>query len=237
MKAPLFYAPGLRDAHDRFTLDEASSRHCVQVLRHRPGDTVLLTDGEGTRAVAVIETAGKKHCMVVLAERERLERPAPPLAVAIAFTKHPGRVEWFLEKATEIGITEIFPLRTARSEKMHAHTGRLRAVMVSAMLQSRQYHLPVLHETTALEALVENSAVYASRFMAHCEDSEKNYLSRVLTPGAASLVMIGPEGDFTPAEIALASGRGFRAVSLGDTRLRTETAGIVACTLLAASRQ
>jgi 16S rRNA (uracil1498-N3)-methyltransferase len=88
-----------------------------------------------------------------------------------------------------------------------------------------------------VEALVENDAVYTSRFMAHCEDSEKTYLSRALTPKAASLVMIGPEGDFTPAEIALASGRGFRAVSLGDTRLRTETAGIVACTLLQAAQQ
>lgn len=237
MKASLFYAPGLRDAGDRLTLDEASSRHCIQVLRHRPGDTVVLTDGEGTRAVSVIETAEKKRCVVVLAEKELLGRPGPPLGVAIAFTKHAARVEWFLEKATELGITEIFPLRTARSEKMHANQGRLRTVMVSAMLQSRQYYLPVLHETTALESLVENDAVYTGRFIAHCEDSEKTYLSRALTPKAASLVMIGPEGDFTPGEIALASHHGFRGVSLGDTRLRTETAGIVACALLQAAQQ
>lgn len=242
MKAPFFYAPGLRDADDRFILDEASSRHCIQVLRHQPGDTVLLTDGAGTRSVSVIETADKKRCVVALAKRERMERPAPSMAIAVAFTKHAARMEWFLEKATEIGITEIFPLRCTRSEKIHANQSRLRSIMVSAMLQSQQYYLPELHDVIKLEDLLGRNqdqgqgTVYDQRFMAHCEQTDKTFLSSAIAPGGNTLVMIGPEGDFTPEEIAMAASRGYRPVSLGETRLRTETAAMVACVLMQAAR-
>lgn len=236
MKAPFFYAPGLRDADDRFILDEASSRHCIQVLRHQPGDTVLLTDGSGTRSVSVIETADKKRCVVMLTRRERMERPGPSLGIAVAFTKHTARTEWFLEKATEIGITEIFPLRCTRSEKIHANQSRLRSIMVSAMLQSQQYYLPELHDTIKLEDLLGQDAGYAQRFMAHCDRTDKTFLSSVLPSAESALVLIGPEGDFTPEEIALAAGSGYRPVSLGETRLRTETAAMVACVLMQAAR-
>lgn len=232
MNEPFFYVPDLKNSGDRFRLDEASSKHCVQVLRRRPGDQVMLTDGKGMKCLSVIENADKRNCEVSITHTEQVSPFSPGPAIAVAFTKHLSRVEWFIEKATEIGIAGIFPLQCARSERIHYNPGRLHNIMVSAMLQSQQYYLPELHETISLEDFVQQDSVVRNRYIAHCGDGDKVFLGKALESKGQSLVLIGPEGDFTPPEIDLAFSKGYRPVSLGRNRLRTETAALVACVLM-----
>lgn len=235
MKAPFFYAPGLQDSDDEFVLDEASSRHCIQVLRKKPGDSVLLTDGNGLSCLAFIATADKRRCVVTVNQARRVAAPEPRLGIAVAFTRNPARIEWFVEKATEIGISDIYPLVCTRSTKVHYRKDRLGNIMVSAMLQSQQYLLPRLHDECLLDDFVGKDTGYPDRYLAHCEPEEKTPLQSLLVPGRSALVLIGPEGDFTPEEIALALAHDYRPVSLGENRLRTETAALVACVLMNAA--
>lgn len=235
MTLPLFFVPGLPGPGSPVTLDEASSRHCVQVLRRRAGDEVLLTDGQGTSCVSVIQKADKRHCLVLPGARQQTPPPSPRLAVAVAFTKNLSRIEWFIEKATEIGITEIIPVLAERSERVHYPPQRLHHLMVSAMLQSRQVYLPQLGEPATLEAILRIRGSYPGKYIAHCGEGEKPFLGRITRPGEDSLVLIGPEGDFSASEIATAEAMACQGVSLGPTRLRTETAALVASTLLRAA--
>lgn len=212
-------------------MDEPTSKYCIQVLRKKKDDTVLLADGRGTRYEAVITDDHRKKCVVQVKEQRGMPAPAHRLRIAIAFTRNAARMEWFLEKAVEIGIQEIVPLMTLRTEKEKLKAERLQNILVSAMLQSRQWRLPVLAEPTPLESLM---AATEQRFIAHCLPEEKKHLLDAMQPAEDTLLLIGPEGDFAPAEITLALQYGFVPVTLGDTRLRTETAGLVACTLMAA---
>lgn len=229
MELPVFYA---KDAQSGFyTMDEPTSKYCIQVLRKEKGDTVLLADGRGTRYEAVITDDHRKKCVVQVKDQVTMPAPAVALRIAIAFTKNAARMEWFLEKAVEIGIQEIIPLVTLRTEKEKLKAERLQNILVSAMLQSRQWYLPRLAEPTPLETLM---AATEQRFIAHCLPEEKKHLLDVMRPAENALLLIGPEGDFAAAEIELALQYGFVPVTLGDTRLRTETAGLVGCTLMAA---
>ncbi len=217
-------------------LDENNAHHVVQVLRMQPGENIQLTNGAGLLWTAVISEAGKKTCLVKIEQEEQLPRlHVRKSAIAISPVKNVSRFEWFLEKATELGIAEIFPVKCKRTEKEHFRLDRLRQICTSAMLQSRQTWLPLLHEPVAFSDFIKSSEAHAyhNRWIAHCEGYEKHHLARALQPGMNdSLLLIGPEGDFTTDEIFEATNGGYVPVSLGETRLRSETAGVVGATLM-----
>lgn len=227
----MFYAKELTASAITYTMDEPTSKYCIQVLRHEMGDIITLTDGRGGRYEAAITDDNRKKCVVTIKAHEQMPVIKAPVRIAIAFTKNTSRIEWFLEKATEIGIQSIIPLLSQRTEKEKFRADRFENILVSAMLQSQQYYLPVLEVPIAFDKLVLQPPS-AQCFIAHCLPEQKQHLWQAMQPGKDSLLLIGPEGDFTPQEITLALQHGFQAVSLGETRLRTETAGMVGCTMM-----
>jgi 16S rRNA (uracil1498-N3)-methyltransferase len=213
-------------------LDEATSKHMVQVLRMQNGEQLQLTNGKGILFTAAITDNNRKRCTVSIIQKSEIANRQSKITIAISPVKNNTRFEWFLEKATEIGVSEIIPLVCTRTEKTVFKFDRMKSILGSAMLQSQQCWLPVLHEPTKFNALVKSSA-QQQKFIAHCIDEIKRSLSDLNNESLSSkIILIGPEGDFTPDEIELALQNKFSAVSLGETRLRTETAGIVAATLL-----
>ena len=235
MSLPLFFTKEIAPLHQHLTLDEDTSRHVSQVLRMRAGELLELTDGKGNLITAEITDAHKKRSTVKITGLSFLERPERKTAIAISLLKNANRFEWFLEKATELGIQEIIPLLCDRTERQHFRLERMQSVLVSAMLQSQQSWLPELHEPLQFSKLMTNEAVINSnqKFIAHCMDGgEKQNLGSVVNKSLSRIILIGPEGDFTSDEVQLALKNEFIPVSLGNTRLRTETAGIVAATLL-----
>lgn len=231
MDLPVFYAPEIPPDAAVYTMNEDTSKYCIQVLRHEKGDKVLLADGVGRKFTAEITDDNRKKCSVKILSCEVVPRPARALRIAISFTKNASRIEWFLEKATEIGIQTIIPLVSRRTEKEKIKAERLQNILVSAMLQSQQFYLPELREPQAFETVVKNNKD-PQKLVAHCLPEQKRELQQAMQPGKDTLMLIGPEGDFTPEEIELALANGFEPVSLGNTRLRTETAGIVAVTIM-----
>lgn len=236
MALPFFYIKEYDGAQQQIALDEDTSRHVVQVLRMKEGEKLNLTDGKGSLLLCEISEANKKHCAVDIKSQIQIPKSKRTVSVAISLLKNTNRFEWFLEKATEIGVTEIIPLICDRTEKEKFRHDRLNGICISAMLQSQQCWLPVLHEPEAFGSLVKKQFANSTRFIAHCEEADKKALldypiNQLINPQ----VLIGPEGDFTPQEIELALNNGFLPVALGETRLRTETAGVVAATLLCIS--
>ncbi len=231
MALPFFYIGTFDKAQKSLVLDEDTSRHIVQVLRMKQGEQLHLTDGLGHLLLAEITDDHKKHCTVAVREVTFTPAAERKVTIAISNIKNASRFEWFLEKASEVGITEIIPLVCERTEKERFRYDRMNAICISAMLQSQQVWLPQLREPQSFKEVLEQSTAMA-KYIAHCEDGPKNPLARQ-TPQSTSIILIGPEGDFTPDEIERALQQGFVPVSLGDTRLRTETAGVVAAVLLA----
>jgi len=235
MAAPLFFSDFLladESAGNRVALDEATARHVARVLRMEVGDELRLTDGAGWEAQCVLEEVGKKEVVARITHRTLHPPPVPRLHLAVAFTKAPARNEWLLEKAAELGVHSILPVLAARSERERAKLERWRAILQSAMLQSGQFYAPQLAEAAPLENVLSNTAAVPHKFIAHCEaDGSKTGLGATLKRGEETLILIGPEGDFNPAEIALAKSQGCIPVSLGTTRLRTETAAMAAAAL------
>ncbi|MFZ9388207.1 MAG: RsmE family RNA methyltransferase [Chitinophagaceae bacterium] len=232
MALPYFYIPGYT-GEKQVALNEDTSRHVVQVLRMKPGERLNLTDGNGQVIHGEIAEANKKHCMVRVLETRREDPPACKTTIAISLLKNANRFEWFLEKATELGVTEIIPLICERTEKEKFRFDRMNAICISAMLQSQQCRLPLLHEPVKFENMVLWKSENGEHFIAHCLEGEKSSLKNFqFSASSHNLICIGPEGDFTPAEIELALRNGFQPVSLGNTRLRTETAGVVAAVLI-----
>ncbi len=232
MMLPYFYHPSLDGQQKVLTLDEATSKHCIQVLRMQEGEALLLTNGKGLKVHATIVAADRKRCGVKVEEREQVPARPHAFALGIAFTKNNSRNEWLLEKVTEMGTEAIFPLITARSEKEKFNAERYKSILVSAMLQSQQCHLPVLHEPLAVKKITTVLPAYERRLIAHCLDTEQRTgIASILTVAGNTLVLIGPEGDFTKEEVTLCIDNGFQPVSLGINRLRTETAGLYACTV------
>ncbi len=221
----LFFVPDIEG--DLADLPEDEARHCVQVLRKRPGDAIQLVDGAGFFYEAVLLEADRKRCRVQILSRQAQDPRPYYLHLAVAPPKQTERFEWLLEKATEIGVDEITPLACERSERDKLRTGRLEKILVSAMKQSLQARLPKLNPLTPFKSFV-HSAQETQRFIAYVDHQQKNYLPGNCTPGASVCILIGPEGDFHPREIRMALEAGFQPVSLGPTRLRTETAGIAA---------
>jgi len=232
---PFFYHQPLPESPGTLLLDEATSRHCVQVLRMQAGAQMLLTDGEGGKATATILAPDRKKCLVrVAALHHTLRRPVC-LSIGIALTRNKARNEWFLEKATELGVEHIFPLISERSEKEKFNAERYRQILIAAMLQSQQVYLPELHLPQKLSGFLRSSSrepVNEQKFIAHClDDKEKLPLIAALEKEKHCLMLIGPEGDFTPEEVAACREARFGTIGLGVTRLRTETAGLYACTV------
>ena len=225
---PLFYFHALRETSASFILDEETRRHVVTVLRMQPGESIMLTDGSGTSAEVSIEEADKKRLVVV--RNQFVEHPAPKqkLILGLSILKNASRFEWMLEKITEIGITEIYPVLSERTERQHFRHERLSQIIVSASLQSGRFHFPKLHAPLKFQQIVDLE-LPTNRFIAHCMEGEK---PKLVAHKQDSIVLIGPEGDFTPAEVELALQHQFSSVSLGDTRLRSETAGVVAAALI-----
>lgn len=230
MALPFFYINTYTDGQNLITLDEDTSRHVVQVLRMKKGEQLHLTDGLGHLLLAEISDDHKKHCSVAIKDVTYTAPAERKVTIAISNIKNASRFEWFLEKASEVGIAEIIPLVCERTEKERFRYDRMNAICISAMLQSQQVWLPLLREPLPLNQVLEQTGS-AAKYIAHCEDGPKNPLSKQ-SPATTSIILIGPEGDFTPAEIQEAIQRGFIPVSLGNTRLRTETAGVVAAVLL-----
>lgn len=222
----VFYTP---DIAVNAELPEEEAGHCVRVLRLSEGDEIRLTDGKGFFHRAVIRRAHPKHCEVELLESWQQPALWPfRLHIAVAPTKNMDRMEWFAEKATEIGIDEITCLNCRFSERREIKTARLEKILVSAMKQSLKATLPRLTGMTDFKTFVARP-FEGRKFIAHCEEGEKASLKSSYRPGENALILIGPEGDFSPEEIAWALASGFEPISLGESRLRTETAALAAC--------
>ena len=225
----LFYTPDIAHSHE-LPADEAA--HALRVLRLQPGDEVRLTDGQGGFYHARISECNRKRCMVEVIEREE---QAPlwrgHLHLALAPTKNMDRMEWLAEKATEIGFDELTFLNCQWSERRIVKGERIEKILISAMKQSLKARLPKLNDITDFAQFVKQP-VSGQKFIAHCHEGEKTPLRQALQPAQDALVLIGPEGDFSPDEVALAVAEGFTPVTLGNTRLRTETAALVAVHLM-----
>jgi len=233
MALPFFYIETFDAASKTITLDEDTSRHVVQVLRMKEGEKLNLTDGKGNLLSCEILDAHKKHCTVIIQEVKSEKLKVKKISIAISLLKNTSRFEWFLEKATEIGVSEIIPLICDRTEKQKFRYDRVKQISVSAMLQSQQTWLPILHEPKQFNNQTIQQFNHQQKFIAHCDEGIKQQLS-IQAIQQSSIILIGPEGDFTKEEINLALENKFIPVTLGETRLRTETAGIVAAVLLVA---
>lgn len=219
------FAPDLHPNQPTYTLAEDESKHAVRVLRLGAGDAVTLVDGRGGVYQATITEANPKRCQLHLTHRETVPRRPYFVHVAVAPTKNLDRMEWLVEKATEIGLDRLTFLRSARSERRELKLERLEKIAVSALKQSGQAWLPQLDALTDYAAFLP-TVNPATTFIAHLDEGDRTPLARVAAAGCC--VLIGPEGDFTPAEIEQARQHGIRPVTLGDTRLRTETAALAA---------
>ena len=225
---PLFYQEHLEAAADVLITSEETRRHVVTVLRMQVGERILLTDGKGLQLEATIVRADKKHLEVRKVNVRHHTAPVRQVVLAISLLKNAARFEWMLEKATEIGITAFYPLLTERTVRQHFRSDRLRQILISASMQSGRFHFPVLHDPIVLDALMQTD-LPSNRFIAHCMEGEKHKLT---AEAGDQVLLIGPEGDFTAAELDLTLAQGFVPVTLGDTRLRTETAGIAGAVLM-----
>jgi len=219
----IFYTP---DILQNPCLPEEESAHCVRVLRLGDGADIELIDGKGHFFRARILQAHPKHCQVEILETTE-DHSAPCFAhIAVAPTKNPDRIEWFVEKATEIGIGGFTFIHSRYSERKNLKLERMDKIVVAAMKQSMKAIKPVLQDLTDFRKLVVQP-FEGQKYICHCNPGKKPLLNNVCRPGTPVLVLIGPEGDFSPEEVTLAMDNGFKPVSLGDTRLRTETAAFV----------
>ena len=217
---------------DNLTLSEEESKHIVRVLRSTTGDKIYLTDGKGTLCEAEITDANSKSCSVKIIKRQKESgKRNYYLHIAIAPTKNTERFEWFLEKATEIGIDEITPLICEHSERREIKIERLNKVIVSAMKQSVKTYLPKLNSTVKFKDLIEHSNE-SEKFICSCDSEKNSTLKNLYSKEKDVLLLIGPEGDFSKEEIKLAEENNYKVITLGESRLRTETAGIAACTMI-----
>lgn len=231
MSLPFFFLEDLQENRQEYVLPEETSKHMIQVLRMQVGEKIYLTNGFGLLAVAEIIDAHRKRCMVRMEKLEMMQRPSRQVTIAISPLKNSSRFEWFLEKSAEIGVSNIIPLMCKRTEKQQLRSERLQGILTSAMLQSKQCFACQLSAPTQLKDLIA-SAMPCRKLIAHCLPQQKNMLNNLIEAHADVLILIGPEGDFTEEEIDCCLKAGYEPVSLGENRLRTETAGMVAAALL-----
>jgi 16S rRNA (uracil1498-N3)-methyltransferase len=231
----LFYTPDITS--DNYTLNEEESKHCIRVLRLAIGDTIELIDGRGGWYEAQIIDDNSKRCTVNIIKTEKeVGKRNSLLHLAIAPTKNMDRLEWFVEKATEIGINEISLINCDNSERTIVKTDRLIKVAISAIKQSYKAYLPQINEIIRFKQFVEAITGFeGQKFIAHCyptQQIEKPHLKNIYGENNNVLILIGPEGDFSVEEVKFATDKGFKEIALGQSRLRTETAALYACTVI-----
>ena len=222
----LFYVP---DIAERWELSEEEAAHALRVLRSNIGNELDITDGKGNLYKSVISSIAGKHCYVEA--KEILPMPkgwSGDIHIAVAPTKNMDRIEWLAEKATEIGLDAITFLNCRFSERKVVKCDRVERIVVSAMKQSLKYNKPVVGEMTDFKKFISQERP-GGKYIAHCYDGEKNLLKDIHPAGCDATILIGPEGDFSPEEVKMAMEAGYRPVSLGNSRLRTETAALAAC--------
>lgn len=224
-----FYAP---DIAETLTLPEEESGHCVRVLRLKEGDIIEVVDGGGNCHECRITLAHHKRCAVEIVGTVHSEPHwGKRIEIAIAPTKNLDRIEWMVEKCTEMGIDRITPIKCRYSERKELKTERIAKILVSAMKQSLKSTLPLLDEMTPIEDVI-GAPFEGRKYIAYCDKSmPRRLFAKEYSPDENALIMIGPEGDFSPEEIKKALAAGFEPISLGDSRLRTETAAVVACAM------
>ena len=228
----LFYNANILESDKQFTFDKTESKHIVRVLRKKVGDELYITNGKGILYIAEITIANDKKCLTTIISV--LQKPKPwnyYLHIAIAPTKNIDRFEWFLEKATEIGIDEITPLLCNHSERKVIKTERLEKIIDAAMKQSLKFHLPKLNPLTKFSDFTKQE-LEGNLYIAHCEKTDKQSLKSIVQPNQKTTILIGPEGDFSISEIEMAIQQKFKPITLGESRLRTETAGMVATQII-----
>jgi 16S rRNA (uracil1498-N3)-methyltransferase len=223
----LFYTPDIDSTI--YALSEEESRHCQKVLRLKEGDLIHLTDGMGTLYEArLVDAKGRQVTVEVTDKKEEVAKRPYHVHLAVAPTKNIDRFEWFLEKATEIGMDEITPLHCEHSERKTVRHDRLLKVITAAVKQSLKAYHPVLNEMASFNDFISKNHS-GQLFIAHLEENDPVLLQHIYKKNSDVTILIGPEGDFSPKELELALEKGYKCISLGDSRLRTETAGVVAC--------
>jgi 16S rRNA (uracil1498-N3)-methyltransferase len=230
MPLPYFYEPTI-STNKNFILSEDTSRHCIQVLRMKENEQLQLTNGVGKLFTSVIIKAHKQNCEVEIQDIIYEDETPKKICVAISLLKNNNRFEWFLEKATEIGVKEFIPMLCSRTEKQQFRFERMNNILISAMLQSRQMWLPKLNLPTTFNEVVNTSSC-SKKLIAHCMNDSGKILLKDSIVDENAQILIGPEGDFSDEEIKTALKQHYIPVTLGSTRLRTETAGVVASALL-----
>ena len=225
-----FFYNGTLAINTTVLLDDETSKHIWQVLRMKEGEKIALTDGKGTIAEARLLAVERHKCKVAIEKTSFEARTSGVFHLCVGFTKNNNRNEWMLEKVTELGVTSIVPIAAMRSEKSHFRLERWQKILMSAILQSRQHYLPYLGDISPLLTTLEQFKHVEQKFVAHCMPyKQKHTLAELLKPSIETVLLIGPEGDFTKEEVDLCIEHGFKPVSLGKQRLRTETAAITAC--------
>ena len=223
----LFYNPDITENTQSFFFDREESKHIIKVMRKKGGDILFVTNGLGYLFKTEITLASDNKCTVKIVGLEKAEKIKYHLHMAVAPTKMNDRYEWFLEKATEMGISEITPIICDHSERKFVKSERFDKIILSAMKQSAQCYLPKLNDPMAFKDFIKLKN-NGQQFIAHCEETDKKSLKEMIKPSEDITILIGPEGDFSEKEIALAIENNYVPVSLGNTRLRTETAAIAA---------
>ena len=224
----LFYNTTINESTESLIFDKEESKHIIKVLRKKDGDILFVTNGLGYLFKPKIILASDAKCTVQIVSFEKAPEPKIQLHLAVAPTKMNDRYEWFLEKATEIGIQEITPIICDRSERKVINTDRFEKIILSAMKQSNALFLPKLNPAISFKDFVKQKKE-GIQLIAHCEETDKKSLKSVIRANENATILIGPEGDFSDKEITLAIEHNYLPVTLGNTRLRTETAAIVAC--------
>lgn len=225
----LFYQPHIQDGIHY--LDPEESRHCYKVLRKKPGDTIHITDGKGFSYTARLTETKSDKCVFKIENKTAESKRDFTIHIAIAPTKNPDRTEWFVEKAIEIGVDEISFILCDNSERAALKTDRLEKLAISAMKQSLKSTLTKINHMVLLQDFV-SSTTATSKFIAYVDQTNPDLLQKIAKPTSHYVVLIGPEGDFSKKELELVTEKGYQKISLGPSRLRTETAGVVACHIL-----
>lgn len=229
----LFYTPDILPQHDTYVLNEAESKHAIRVLRLSVGSPIHLVDGRGGLYLGTVADTHPKRTLIRVDDVKMAYEKRPyQLHLAVAPTKNMDRIEWLLEKVTEVGIDEITPIICEHSERKEVKTDRLNKVMVAAMKQSLKAYLPKINECVKLGEFLKRSGGddrIQQKFIAHCAEGTKFYLTDRIVAGGSYLILIGPEGDFSASEIQVATDAGYLPITLGASRLRTETAALTTC--------
>ena len=229
----LFYNKNILEDDSRLIIEREESRHIVKVLRKKVGDTIYVTNGKGILFTTKIDIINKNNTELKIINIKKVSKSKFHINIAVAPTKNNDRIEWFVEKSTEIGIHTISTVLCEKSERKKIKTDRLEKITVSAMKQSLQLHKPIVEELISFAEFIKNCKS-EDKFIAHCKETKKLFLNNCSLKSKTITVLIGPEGGFSENEIGLAEKYGFISVSLGNNRLRTETAAIAATQILSA---